>query len=63
VSLINECKVGDVAPVHLKETYRICVGIAPLILTLDFMELSGQYYAVFDIDIFVNCNWVVTRWQ
>ena len=49
MSLINEHKVGDVAPVHLEETYRICVGIAPLILTVDFMELSGQHCALFDM--------------
>jgi hypothetical protein len=35
VSFINECKVGDFAPVQLMEIYRGCVGIAPLILTLD----------------------------
>jgi hypothetical protein len=37
VSLSNKCKVGDVAPVHHMETYRGCVGIAPLILSHDFI--------------------------
>jgi len=37
VSFSNECKVGDVAPVHLVETYRGSVGIAPLILSYDFI--------------------------
>jgi hypothetical protein len=35
VSLINECKISAVAPVHFMEICRGCVGIAPLILTLD----------------------------
>ena len=28
-------------------------------------EFSGHFFAVFDIDIdiFVNCNWIDTRWQ
>jgi len=26
-------------------------------------EFSGHFFAVFDIDIFVNCNWADTRWQ
>jgi hypothetical protein len=50
VSLSNESKVGDVAPVHLMEVYRSCVGIAPLILSQDFiwicvvgiMQLFGE---------------------
>jgi len=35
VSLNNECEVAGVAPVHLMETHRGCVGIAPLIRALD----------------------------
>ena len=35
MSLINECKVGDFAPVQLMEIYRGCVGIDNLILTFD----------------------------
>jgi len=35
LSLSNECKDGGVAPLYLMETYRGCVGIAPVIRTLD----------------------------
>jgi hypothetical protein len=35
MSLSNEYKVSAVSPVHLLEIYRGCVGIAPLIRTLD----------------------------
>ena len=35
MSLSNECTVSAVAPVHLMESYRAFIGIAPFIRTLD----------------------------
>ena len=37
MSLNNEYNVCAVAPVHLMEIYRVCVGIAPVIPTLDYV--------------------------
>ena len=40
MSLINECKDGVVPRVRLMETYRGCLGTAPVICTLDFVWSS-----------------------
>jgi hypothetical protein len=37
MSLSNVCKEGGVAPLHLMQKYRGCVGIAPLIRALFYL--------------------------
>jgi hypothetical protein len=54
VSLSNECKDGGVAPVHHMETYRGCVGIAPLLLTLDSVWSSVVSITQYLIESGVN---------
>lgn len=39
MSLSNESKAGDVVPVHVVETYKGSVGVAPHILSHDFIRI------------------------
>jgi hypothetical protein len=48
VSLSNKCKDGGVAPLHLMETYSGCVGIAPVIPTLD--SVCSWHYLMFGLN-------------
>jgi hypothetical protein len=41
VSFSNECRVGDVPPVHLMETYRGCVGVCALIISDYFIWICA----------------------
>ena len=44
--------------------YRSCKVGDLLTYTVGIMQVKVAYMRqVIDIDIFVNCNWVVTRWQ
>jgi hypothetical protein len=44
------------------QSYHLQMPIALKSVSLNFLEPSGPFQTC-NIDIFINCNWVVTRWQ